>query len=163
MKQQRCRLDQRPHQEQPPLRQQCSRLRPLAPIRPRLTLRLLQLTHHRFAAALNGGLGAVQPQGRFAVVLAFVANRTGTNQALPADFFVLKDAQGRVYTPNVDASNAYVQRGINADLGVQDAVPPDGLTRSIALVFDVQPDATNLVFFARSKPDQGWQVLTSVQ
>lgn len=116
-----------------------------------------------FAAVLNGGLGAAQPQGRFAVVLAFLANRTGTAQAIPADFFVLKDAQGRVYTPNVDASNAYVQRGINADLGVQDAVPPDGLTRSIALVFDVQPDATNLVFFARSKPDQGWQVLTGVQ
>ena len=116
-----------------------------------------------FATAINGGLGAVQPQGRFAVVLAFVANRTGTSQALPADFFVLKDAQGRVYTPNVAGSNAYVQRGINADLGVQDALPAAGLTRSVALVFDVQPDATNLVFFARSKPDQGWQVLTSVQ
>jgi hypothetical protein len=32
----------------------------------------------------------------------------------------------------------------------------------VALIFDVAPDATNLVFFARSNPNQGWQVLQSV-
>lgn len=117
-----------------------------------------------YAAPIAGGLGSVQPQqGRFVVVLMFLANNTGTAQAVPADFFVLKDAQGRVYSASPDASNAYVQRGVNADLSQTDAIPPDGLTRSVALIFDVAPDARDLVFFARSKTDQGWLVLSSVQ
>jgi hypothetical protein len=117
-----------------------------------------------YAAPIAGGLGNVQPQqGRFVVVLIFLANNTGTAQAIPGDFFVMKDAQGRVYAASPEASNAYVQRGVNADLSQTDAIPADGLTRSVALIFDVAPDARDLVFFARSKTDQGWLVLNSVQ
>lgn len=115
-----------------------------------------------YATSVVGELGQFQPQGRFAVVLVFVANRTGQAQALPDDFFVLKDAQGRVYTPRPEVSPAYVIPGVNADLSQQQEIPADGLTRSVALVFDVAPDATNLVFFARSNPSQGWQVLPRV-
>lgn len=118
-----------------------------------------------YATPLIGGIGDVQPQGRLVVVLLLVTNNTGQSQLLPADFFVLKDAQGRVYEPKPQASSAYVNlygRGIAADLSQEDPVPTDGLLRSIPIVFDVAPDATELVFFARSNPDQGWLVLQSV-
>lgn len=115
-----------------------------------------------YAAPIVGNLGNFQPQGRFVVVLALVANRTGQSQPIPPDFFVLKDAQGRVYTARPDVSTAYVIPGVNADLNHTQAVPGNGLTTSVALIFDVAPDATNLVFFARNNPDQGWLVLQSV-
>ncbi|MCG8348293.1 MAG: DUF4352 domain-containing protein [Chloroflexales bacterium] len=115
-----------------------------------------------YAAPIIGALNNVQPQGRFVVVLVFVVNRTGQEQTVPANFFVLKDAQGRVYEPRPNASAAYVTPGINADLNQQQSIPSDGLTRSVALVFDVNPDASNLVFFAPSNPSQGWLVLQSI-
>jgi hypothetical protein len=119
-----------------------------------------------FATFVVGSLGDVQPQGRFVVVLTFVVNRTGQPQSIPADFFVLKDAQGRVYNTVPEASSAYINqygRGFAADLSQEEQIPPDGLTRSVPLVFDVSPDATDMIFFARSNPDQGWLVLQDVQ
>lgn len=116
-----------------------------------------------YAAQLPGGVGNIQPQGRLVVVLTFVSNTSGTPQAIPADFFVLKDAQGRVYQANPAASSAYVIRGVNADLSQEDQIPADGLIRSVPLIFDVQPGATNLTFFASSNPSQGWVVLGGVQ
>lgn len=116
-----------------------------------------------YAAPIIGALNGVTPNnGRFVVVLAFVRNTTGQDQPLPLDFFVLKDAQGRVWTPRLDASDAYVIRGINADLSHSDSIPADGFVRSVAILFDVAPDATDLVFFARSNPNQGWLVLSRV-
>lgn len=116
-----------------------------------------------YAAPIIGPIGGIQPNnGRFVVVLAFAVNNTGQEQAIPPDFFVLKDAQGRVWEARPEASTAYVIPGVNADLAHPQPLPPDGLTRSVALIFDVAPDATNLVFFARSNPGQGWQVLQSV-
>jgi hypothetical protein len=115
-----------------------------------------------YAAPIIGGLNNLQPQGRFVVVLVFVVNRTGQEQTLPANFFVLKDAQGRVYEPIPEASVAYVAPGVNADVNQQQTIPSDGLTRSVALVFDVNPDASNLVFFAPSNPSRGWLVLQSI-
>jgi hypothetical protein len=116
-----------------------------------------------YAAPIIGSLGGVAPtNGRFVVVLVFAVNNTGQDQAIPGDFFVLKDAQGRVWEARPDMSEAYVIPGVNADLAHTQNLPPDGLTRSVALIFDVAPDATNLVFFARSNPNQGWQVLQSV-
>lgn len=115
-----------------------------------------------YATSIIGALNGIQPQGRFVVVLMLVSNTTGQSQTIPADFFVLKDGQGRVYNSLPNVSTAYVIPGVNADLSQEQPVPPDGFTYSIALLFDVAPDATNLVFFARSKPDQGWQVLSAV-
>lgn len=116
-----------------------------------------------YAAPIIGALNGVTPNnGRFVVVLMFVRNTTGQAQPLPLDFFVLKDAQGRVWTPRLDASDAYVIRGVNADLSHSDPVPADGFVRSVAILFDVAPDATDLVFFARSNPNQGWLVLSRV-
>ncbi|MEI7772980.1 MAG: hypothetical protein WCI67_23520 [Chloroflexales bacterium] len=116
-----------------------------------------------YAAPIIGALGKYQPtNGRFAVVLIFAVNNTGTAQAIPANFFVLKDAQGRVWEARPEVSDAYVVSGVNADLSHGQQIPPDGVTRSVALIFDVAPDATNLVFFARSNPAQGWLVLPNV-
>ncbi|MCX7860586.1 MAG: hypothetical protein N2385_10880 [Chloroflexus sp.] len=116
-----------------------------------------------YAAPIIGALNGVTPNnGRFVVVLVFVRNTTGQAQPVPLDFFVLKDAQGRVWTPRLDASDAYVIRGINADLSHSEPVPADGFVRSVAILFDVAPDATDLVFFARSNPNQGWLVLSRV-
>ncbi len=116
-----------------------------------------------YAAPIIGPLNGITPNnGRFVVVLAFVRNTTGQAQPLPPDFFVLKDAQGRVWTPRLDASDAYLIRGVNADLSHSEVVPADGFVRSVAILFDVAPDATDLVFFARSNPNQGWLVLSRV-
>ena len=116
-----------------------------------------------YAASIIGNLGQHSPKnGRFVVVLAFAVNNTGTAQAIPGNFFVLKDAQGRVWESRPEVSTAYVVPDVNADLAQTSPLPPDGITRSIAVVFDVAPDATDLVFFARSNPLQGWIVLRSV-
>jgi hypothetical protein len=115
-----------------------------------------------YATSIIGALNGIQPQGRFVVVLVLVSNTTGQGQVVPGDFFVLKDGQGRVYNSQPNVSTAYVIPGVNADLSQEQAIPADGASYSVALLFDVAPDATNLVFFARSKPDQGWQVLSAV-
>lgn len=110
-----------------------------------------------------GNIGNIQPQGRFVIVLMMVVNRTGQDQPVPADFVVLKDAQGRVYNALPQASAAYVIPGINADLSHESPIPANGLATSIAVVFDVQPDATDLVMYSPTNAGQGWLVLNSVQ
>ncbi len=111
------------------------------------------------AAVWNGNIGTYQPQGRFVHVLVMVENRTGNPQPLPPTFLVLKDAQGRSYNPLPQVSQAYVIPGQNADVSHADQIPNDGIARSVALIFDVANDANNLILFAPSRPDQGWQVL----
>ncbi|RRR72751.1 MAG: hypothetical protein EI684_09775 [Candidatus Viridilinea halotolerans] len=116
-----------------------------------------------FAASIIGNLGQYTPNnGRFVVVLAFAFNGTGSEQAIPSNFFVLKDAQGRVWEARPEVSAAYVVPGINADLAHTQAMPSDGITRSVAIIFDVAPDATDLVFFSRSNPTQGWLVMRNL-
>jgi hypothetical protein len=115
-----------------------------------------------YAAALGSQVGPYTASGNWVLVLVHVANNTGTEQPLPADFFVLKDAQGRVYYAQPQVSSAYVIRGVNADISMEDPVPANGLTTSIPLLFDVASGATNLTLFAASNPGQGWVVLPSV-
>jgi hypothetical protein len=114
------------------------------------------------AVALGPTVGSFTADGNYVVVLVLVANNTGKDQPLPPDFFVLKDAEGRVYRPLPKVSSAYVQRGVNADIGMEDAVPANGLPTSLPLVFDVDRGATNLVVFASGKRDRGWRVFDNV-
>ena len=107
-------------------------------------------------------IGSFNAQGTYVVVLVLVGNNTGKDQPLPANYFVLKDDQGRIYNAQPQASSAYVQRGVNADIGMEDAVPANGLPTSVPLVFDINHGATNLVLFATGKTDQGWKLLDSV-
>ncbi len=111
-------------------------------------------------------LAGKSAQGRFVIIFAMTVNRTGQAQPLPADFLVLKDAQGRVYHPLTWASTAYLNRfgyGSGGNVSQEQSVPADGITYGVPIIFDVAPDATNLVFFAPSKPDQGWLVRGSVR
>ncbi len=111
----------------------------------------------------RGNVAGSTPQGRFVHVLVVVANRTGQAQPIPTDFFVLKDAQGRVYKALPELSKAFVMPGINADRSHMDPVPANGITTSVALFFDIASDATQVVFFSPNRPDQGWMVLERVQ
>lgn len=115
-----------------------------------------------YTVVLGKQVGNSTAQGTYVHVLVFVANNTGTAQALPAGFFALKDAQGNVYNAQPQVSSAAVQRGINADLGMEDQIPANGVLSSVYLVFDVTPGAQNLTLFAAGKNDQGWQVISAV-
>lgn len=115
------------------------------------------------ATPLSGSIGPYQTQGRFVHILVMVVNRTNQTQPVPSTFLVLKDAQGRVYNALPDVSKAFVQPGVNADISLADSVPANGIATSVGILFDVAPDATNLVLFAPSRPDQGWMVLQNVQ
>lgn len=113
-------------------------------------------------ALIGPQVGGFTAQGTYMVVILQVANSTGTPQPIPADFFVLKDAQGQVRDPLPDVSGAYVIPGINADLSMQSPVPANGVLTSVAFIFDVPSGATDLVVFARSNTNQGWVVLNAV-
>ncbi len=115
-----------------------------------------------YAVALGNQVGGQTAQGSFVHVLAWVANSTGRDQVLPADFFVLRDSQGKIYSALPKVSSALVVRGQSADIGMEDNVPANGLTTSVYLVFDVPPGVTDLVLFARNNPSQGFKVLDRV-
>jgi hypothetical protein len=101
-------------------------------------------------------IGSFTAQGTYLHVLVWVGNNTGTAQPLPAGFFALKDAQGAVYVGQPQVSSADVQRGVNADAGMEDAIPANGALTSVYLIFDVPPGAQGLFLFAAGKSDQGW-------
>ena len=116
-----------------------------------------------YAAAIIGNLGQYSPKsGQFVVVLMFAINSTGIVQPIPGNFFVIKDAQGRIWEARPEVSAAWAIPGQNADLAHTSPLRPDGITYSVPIVFDVAPDTTDLVLFARSNPSQGWLILRSV-
>jgi hypothetical protein len=112
-------------------------------------------------------LSDVPATDRYFVVVVLVSNSSGTNKTIPADFFVLKDDQGRNYTVNVERSNKLVDigggRGVVTDVAAGDELPSDSVPRSMALIFDVKADATNLRLYGSGNPTQGWQIAASVQ
>jgi hypothetical protein len=109
-----------------------------------------------YAVVLGNQIGGSTASGTYLHVLVWVANNTGTAQPLPANFFALKDANNNVYTAVPQVSSAAVQRGINADLGMEDPVPANGVLTSVYLVFDVPPGTQGLTLFAAGNNGQGW-------
>ena len=109
-----------------------------------------------YAVVLGKQVGSFTAQGTYVHVLVWVGNNTGTAQPLPAGFFALKDAQGNVYVGQPQVSSAAVQRGVNADAGMEDPIPANGQLTSVFLVFDVPPGSQGLFLFAAGKNDQGW-------
>jgi len=109
-----------------------------------------------YVLVLGKQIGSFTAQGTYLHVLVWVANNTGTAQPLPANFFALKDAQGTVYPALPQVSTAAVQRGVNADAGMEDPIPANGTLTSVYLVFDVPPGTQGLFLFASGKSDQGW-------
>lgn len=109
----------------------------------------------------DGNAINLQPQGRWVAVRLLMADTFG-GRTIPADLVVLKDAQGRVYRANLDASEAvtnvypdFVNRGFPY-INQKQTAPGGNFT--IALVFDVAPDATDLVLFSPQYLDQGYYV-----
>jgi hypothetical protein len=112
-------------------------------------------------------LSDVPATNRYFVIVVLVSNNSGNNKTIPADFFVLKDDQGRDYTVNVERSNKLVDigggRGVVTDVAAGDELPSDSTPRSMALIFDVKADATNLRLYGGGNLTQGWQIAASVQ
>jgi hypothetical protein len=109
-----------------------------------------------YVLVLGKQVGNFTAQGTYLHVLVWVANNTGTNQPLPANFFALKDANNAVYLAAPQVSSVAVQRGLNADAGMEDPIPANGLPTSVYLVFDVAPGAPGLTLFASANNGQGW-------
>jgi hypothetical protein len=109
-----------------------------------------------YVVGLGRQIGSFTAQGTYIHVLAWAANNTGSAQPVPANFFALKDAQGNVYSAQPQVSSAAVQRGVNADAGMEDPIPANGVLTSVYLVFDVPPGAQGLTLFASGRNDVGW-------
>ncbi|MFZ9859178.1 MAG: tetratricopeptide repeat protein [Roseiflexaceae bacterium] len=105
--------------------------------------------------------------GSYYVVVVLVQNSTGVDQAIPADFFVLQDDQGRTYNVNVERTQELLiiggGRGVVSDIDVGDIVYNGGALQSIAIIFDIHPDATNLRLYGGSNRSEGWLVAETVQ
>lgn len=105
--------------------------------------------------------GAAPTQGQYQIVVVNVANNSGQAAAIPDGFFVLKDAQGRVYEFNRAASVDYLNRfgrGVAADIAADEQVASTNTLVSTALLFDTAVDATNLVLLSRENVGQGFQI-----
>jgi hypothetical protein len=99
------------------------------------------------ALLLDGSIGGVQPQGRFALVLLAVANTSDTAAALPLDLIALVDDQGQRYPVQATASATYLVtygRGQVGDLSVNEPVPAGAGILSIPLIFDLPSNARGL-------------------
>jgi hypothetical protein len=115
------------------------------------------------AQILTNSLGEVQARGRFALALLAVSNTTTTTRRLSPDMFALIDEQGQRYQPVAGASSAYLDtygRGLHGDLALEDQIPPTSGMFSVPLLFDVDPNASELILTMGQDANQGWPVLT---
>ncbi len=111
----------------------------------------------------DGNAINLQPQGRWVIVGALMFDGTLEGRTLPADLMVLKDAQGRVYRANADASEAFVNTYPGSyNINLKQAAPVNQ-NFTVPLLFDVAPDATDLVLFSPQFTDQGYLVRSSAQ
>jgi hypothetical protein len=77
--------------------------------------------------------------------------------------FALIDEQGQRYQPVAGASSAYLDtygRGLHGDLALEDQIPPTSGMFSVPLLFDVDPNASELILTMGQDANQGWPVLT---
>lgn len=105
--------------------------------------------------------------GAYYVVVVLVQNSTGTDQPIPANFFVLQDDQGRTYNVNVERTQELLNigggRGVVSDIDIGDVVYNGGALQSIALIFDIHADSTNLRLYGGSNRGEGWLIAETVQ
>ena len=111
----------------------------------------------------TGAYGGASPaHGQYQIVLLEVVNNSDQPAKIPDGFFVLKDAQGHVYSFNRAASVDYLSRfggpGAAADVDANATFPSNKALTSVAFLFDVSPDAKNLVLFSPSNPNQGFLI-----
>ncbi len=104
-----------------------------------------------------------QPQGRWLIVGALMFDGTLEGRTMPADLMVLKDAQGRVYRASPDASEAFLNTYPGSyNINLKQPAPVNQ-NFTVPLLFDVAPDATDLVLFSPQFTDQGYFVRGSAQ
>ena len=109
----------------------------------------------------DGNVMNFQPNGRWVAVRLLMFDGTNEGRTIPADLIVLKDDQGRVYRANPDASEAYVNVNPGSFNINQKQAAPTGFNFSVPLLFDVAPDATNLVLFSPLDTNNGYFVRDS--
>jgi len=108
--------------------------------------------------------GSLPARGNYLIVLLTVRNTGEAPTQIPDGFFVVKDASGQVYDFNRAASVDYINRfGGTGPRGAGDyaadaQLPPNAPLGSIPLLFDIDPNATNLVIFSRDNTSQGFLV-----
>lgn len=112
---------------------------------------------------VTDSIGGVAPShGQFQIVLVAVANNSDQAASIPDGLLVLKDAQGHVYDFNRAVSIDYFQRaggaGQAADVDANAQIPSNDALTSMPLLFDVPPDATNLVLLSRNNLNQGFMI-----
>jgi hypothetical protein len=115
------------------------------------------------AQILTNSLGTIQARGRFALALLAVSNTTTSTRRLPPEMFALVDEDGQRYQPVVGASSAYLDtygRGMHGDYALEDQIPPTSGMFSVPLLFDVDPNASELILTMGEDANQGWPVLT---
>jgi hypothetical protein len=111
----------------------------------------------------DGNAINLQPQGRWVIVGALMYDGTLEGRTIPGDLLVLKDAQGRVYRPNADASEAFLNTYPGSyNINLKQAAPV-AQNFAVPLLFDVAPDATDLVLFSPQFTDQGYYVRANAQ
>jgi hypothetical protein len=112
------------------------------------------------AVALDGSIGAFQPNGRFVLALLAIGNDGLAPARLPDDLFTLVDSSGKRYAPLPQLSTAYLTtygRGQHGDLSMEDPIPSDGGNKSVPLIFDVSPSARPLYLLVGDS-SAGWQI-----
>lgn len=91
-------------------------------------------------ALIDGGLGAIQPNGRLLVALLAVSNEAPVDRALPATLFAVEDESGQRYYPLPDASRRYLDqlgRGLYGDLALEDTFAAHSGLRSVPVLFEL--------------------------
>ena len=118
------------------------------------------VNYNGISTIADGNVIGVQPTGRWVQVGVLMNNATDTGQVrgIPGDLLVLKDAQGRVYRANADASEAYFNANPGAFNYNQKQEIPFNSNIAVPLLFDVSADATDLVLFSPLNTDQGYLV-----
>lgn len=109
---------------------------------------------------LDGSIGGVQPNGRFALALVAVQHTGPSPARLPADLIALVDSAGERYLPLSGASTTYLNtygRGTYGDLSLEEPIIPEIGQVSVPLVFDVPPGASGLQLVVADNP-AGWPI-----
>lgn len=88
-------------------------------------------------------IGDKSPRGVYVLALVQVTNQGVTERSIGSDFFVARDAQGRLYAMDGDASLEHHHVHDTAHWHLDNIGPT--LTGIIPVVFDVSPDASNVL------------------
>lgn len=111
-----------------------------------------------FALILDGSIGPLQPQGRFALARVTVSQTSDQDAVIPITLFTLVDDRGRHYQPLPAASSEYLRSyGANAgNYSLEDAIPAGG-NWDVPVIFDVPSDAHGLQLHVGDS-QSGWPV-----